>query len=236
MIIQKAFVFTSGASNGSRLGSYDEPTECPICGYAIKPQTLSYGTFYDDNSSWFLSITYLCRHCFRTFTSLYSCRFYKDSSRSERYSSELLYTGPHGSKTQDFDEQIVNLSPQFCEIFNQSLEAEARGLNKISGVGFRKALEVLIKDFLIAETPCDEANIKDEFLGKCIKERISDQNLKLVAERAAWLGNDHSHYVQRFEDKDIDNLKRLVTLSVHWVSMLLETREALETMPQQTKT
>jgi hypothetical protein len=33
------------------------------------------------------------------------------------------------------------------------------------------------------------------FLGKVIKEHIKEDHIKQIAARAAWLGNDETHYV-----------------------------------------
>jgi len=70
---------------------------------------------------------------------------------------------------------------------------------EICGVGYRKSLEFLIKDYLIGRAPEGEGQaaaveaIKKKFLGTCIKEDIEDANIKLVAQRATWLGNDETH-------------------------------------------
>ena len=37
---------------------------------------------------------------------------------------------------------------KFIDVYNQSLEAEIKGLDEIAGMGFRKSLEILVKDFV----------------------------------------------------------------------------------------
>ena len=53
-----------------------------------------------------------------------------------------------------------------------------------------------------------------------------------MASRSAWLGNDQTHYVQRFEDKDINDMKNFIKASVYWISMELITEEALSIKKQ----
>ena len=45
---------------------------------------------------------------------------------------------------------ISELSPNFCEIYNQAYIAEQTNLMQICGTGYRKSLEFLIKDYLIS--------------------------------------------------------------------------------------
>lgn len=45
-------------------------------------------------------------------------------------------------------DRIKELSPDFCEIYKQSIQAEQLGLFTIVGTGFCKSLEVLVSDYL----------------------------------------------------------------------------------------
>jgi hypothetical protein len=95
-------------------------------------------------------------------------------------------------------------------------------------------LEFLIKDYLISKTddPTRHEHIKRKMLGACISDYVTDNRIKAVAERAAWLGNDEAHYVRRWDEHDIADLKRLIDLTVKWIEMELETGEALASMPR----
>jgi hypothetical protein len=53
-----------------------------------------------------------------------------------------------------------------------------------------------------------------------------------VAKRAAWLGNDETHYIRKWEDKDLDDLKKLIKLTVLWIEMEQMTKDALVEMPE----
>ena len=124
----------------------------------------------------------------------------------------------------------------FKEVYRQASAAEAYKLEQVAGVGFRKALEFLVKDFCIQERPSDEDAIKDEFLGRTIANRISDTNIKKCAERAAWLGNDETHYVRKWEEKDIADLKVLIDLTMSWIRNGILTKRYLDEMANPKKT
>jgi hypothetical protein len=132
-------------------------------------------------------------------------------------------------------EEINSISPSFSEIYNQASFAEAANLDKISGVGYRKALEFLIKDYCIVLNPDKEKEIKTTFLGRIIGNFVSDPNIKACAERAAWLGNDETHYVRKWQDKDINDLKELIRLTMQWIKNDIRTRKHIEEMPKKSK-
>ncbi len=49
--------------------------------------------------------------------------------------------------------------------------------------------------------------------------------IKGMAERAIWLGNDETHYVRRWADKDIKDLKNLIDLTVYFISMKIKAKK-----------
>jgi hypothetical protein len=107
------------------------------------------------------------------------------------------------------------------KISAQAQTAEDQGLDEIAGPGFRKALEFLIKDYAISLTT-DEA-VKDEIrkilLNTVITKYLSGEKLPIVSKRAAWLGNDETHYERRWVGKDLEDLKKLISAVEHFIAM-----------------
>ena len=128
-------------------------------------------------------------------------------------------------KPRVFTAKISEISPSFVDIYNEAFFAEQKKLLQICGVGYRKALEFLIKDYLIRLMPEKEQEIKEKFLGNCINELLGDTNIKVAATRAVWLGNDETHYTRKWVDKDLSDLKTLIDISAHWIEMDLLTKE-----------
>ncbi len=102
----------------------------------------------------------------------------------------------------------------------------------VAGPGYRKALEFLIKDYLCLAQPEDAEKIKKAQLGPCIADYVTNENVKAMAARAVWLGNDETHYTRKWEDKDLEDLKKLIQLTVHWIEMELMTTSVIEEMPE----
>jgi hypothetical protein len=141
-------------------------------------------------------------------------------------------------KKELFSDYIKNISPRFPIIFNQSVTAELLGLDEICGIGYRKALEFLIKDYLIYKIQDSEHYfIKNNTIMKCIN-KYSDKlewGIKITSERGFWLGNDHAHYVIKWEDKTLKDLKDLINQTVKWIDMHEKTNELTLKMPNKKK-
>jgi len=221
MQIQMPSTFYNGGGNVTVI--FDEPEECPICHHAIKPEPLASRAYTNQGGKNYFAAILLCKHCYNCFI----INFATDSIGSGNYRAKGEYEiAPVKYVEGSFDPFIKEISPDFVEIYNQAMAAESYGLDQISGIGLRKALEFLIKDFVILKNPGDQTSIEKMPLQQCIEKYIEDRYLKAAASRAVWLGNDQTHYVQKFENNDISDLKKLITATVHWISMLHITEEA----------
>ena len=54
--------------------------------------------------------------------------------------------------------------------------------------------------------------------------------VKSCAQRATWLGNDETHYVRKWENKNINDLKLLIRLTCNWVTNNILTEEIVANM------
>ena len=211
---------------GIQIGNADAPSTCPVCHKGIQAQQLGGHCWGDPERRVMLMMFYCPREeCGSAFVALYH------NTVNDWY---MRGTFPGSIEPSTMSRFIEPISPAFYKIYDQARIAEHHQLSEIAGPGYRKALEFLIKDYLISLDPTDQnkhEKIKAKLLGHCIKEYVSDQRIKDVAARAAWLGNDETHYTRRWEDKDITDLKRLIELTVLWIDLELETKEALDSMP-----
>jgi hypothetical protein len=132
----------------------------------------------------------------------------------------------------EFSESLTIISPMFCAIANEANNAEQQEWKLIAGPGYRKALEFLVKDYLCRLRPNDIEKIKSMQLAACIANYVDDSRIKATAARAAWLGNDETHYVRKWEDKDLDDLKKLIQLTCHWIEMQELTESVIRDMPE----
>ena len=208
--------------------TFNEPDKCPICSHSIEPVLLSTRFHKFETGLNLFTAFFECTFCRESFISSYSLELDHSTSTGSRFYNavKLLESSPSHFKEQEFPECINTNYPSFVKIYNQSLEDEHYNLDEIAGIGYRKSLEFLIKDFLIVHEGKDESKVKPTALGNCINTMIDNPQLKLVASRATWLGNDQTHYEQKYTDNDINDLKRLIKLSVNWIEMIYLTEEA----------
>lgn len=156
-------------------------------------------------------------------------KWYDCGLNDEIYDGDM-FLFPHIPKKRKFDNIIVNISSFFCEIYNQAEAAEAYGLNQIAGIGYRKAMEFLIKDYAKIKFPDKEESIKKKSLAACIESYVLEPRLKAMAKGAIWLGNDETHYERKWVDKDINDLKTLIDLTLHWINYETLTEQYKESM------
>jgi hypothetical protein len=227
IVIKVTYLVKLIESSNSINVSVEECTQCPICKKSIKPLHLNSVYFPITSNNLMMESHLLCKGCNQSFIAHYEISRRLLDGSSYFSGDTASYLAPNEFIKTEYDQFISDTSPTFIEIYNQASAAESYNLHQIAGIGYRKALEFLIKDYLIKTNPPeDEEAIKKMLLGKCISEKIDSEQLKIAASRATWLGNDQTHYVQKFDDKDINDLKRLIRLTVHWISMILETKEA----------
>jgi hypothetical protein len=118
---------------------------------------------------------------------------------------------------REFPKHIKDLSPDFCNIYNQAYASEQYELKDISGMAYRKALEFLVKDYAIMLQPNNKDNIVKAPLSRCINDYIDNNRIKKLAVASAWLGNDETHYERKFKDYNIDNLVEFINAIVSFI-------------------
>ena len=199
------------------------PDTCPMCGRGVKPIRLTEMLHVSGDT---VQIAFVCpiEACQSLFIGYYFCADLRKPYR-------LIGTRPHDPVEREFDPLLEQLSPDFADIYNQAIAAEGKGLTQIVGCGLRKALEFLVKDYAICKHPDEKEKIEKTFLGRSIDLYLEGRP-KECAKRAAWLGNDETHYHQRWEDKDIEDMKALIEITVTDITSELLAQGFMEEMPE----
>ncbi len=185
-----------------------DPNKCPYCHKNIIPINI-----YGHKNNTTMEVYLICpnQECLKSFIGYYDYYdgYYKFNGQ----------TNFGNVMNKEFSDSIESVSKNFITIYNQSFYAEQHDLLEICGVGYRKSLEFLIKEYLILNKPNEKDNIEKKLLGKCIADYIDDARIKSVSKRAVWLGNDETHFIRKWEGQDLKDLKRLIELTVHWIEM-----------------
>lgn len=204
------------------------PDDCPICHRGIKAQHM---TGWVNNGK--LQVVFRCPKeiCQKIFIA-----YYEQKSSSATGPADNVYylkrVEPYTPEKRNFSKVIEDISKEFCDFYNEALEAESRNLKNICGAGYRKAIEFLIKDYLIKVKKKNSDEIKKTPLGKCIEDYIEDDNTKKCAKRAVWIGNDETHYIKKWEEKDLSDLKDLIDVTLFWIESEYKTERYAIEMPE----
>lgn len=223
-----AYALESGRYSDKNV-KLEQINECPICKTSISPLHLHTVYRTEGNQAYFESHQF-CSKCNHTFICSYVSGF--NGNYEFVPAPKLISAEPQKFKKVVFDERIQKISPQFDNIYNQALAAETYGLNEIAGLGYRKSLEFLIKDYAIHRHPECEEEIKSKPLAQCIKNYIDNEHITTLAERSAWIGNDEAHYIRKQEDRDVSDMKSFIQAIVYFIGMVLITEDAASMTPK----
>lgn len=190
------------------------PTECPLCkrGYYGRPLS----TWSDRR--WVCSL-YYCNGCSNFFIS-------GGHQRKDNLEQMSVYSHPSLGTITKFNNSIEELSPNFVKIYNEASQAEEKGLTKICGAGFRKSLEFLVKDYASHMNPEKTEEIRDSNLWNVISLYIKHEDIKILAQKSAWIGNDETHYVRIHDDLDFQDLKEFINAILGYVTAELSVKKA----------
>jgi hypothetical protein len=209
-----------GFNGDSNMLSIVYPEFCPICHTRVRP-TFVYGHF-DDSKKHDFSVLFSCS-CGSIFMSKYTFDGYGDYPK---YRMSI----PDGFEKEKFNERINTLSPNFVEVYNQSLEAEELGLNNICGAGYRKSIEYLVKDYCSLIHPEDKAAIWNENLGSSIN-RIDEPRMRALSFAAKEIGNDQTHTVIKLSE-GIPEMKEYILALVAYVDFIGASNIAINNYPR----
>lgn len=204
---------------------------CNHCNHSMMAELITINLVGDpDERGTILELVYRCTR--NTCSKLFISSYQRTCSQGKKMIKEFNFQSsiPISASKPEVPSEVVSISPSFNEIYLQAHLAENYGLSEVAGVGYRKALEFLIKDYCIYKNDEKKENIKALQLAKVIGQYVEDVNIKACAKRAVWLGNDETHYIKKWENKDISDLKVLIKLTVGWVQNCILTQQYISDM------
>lgn len=200
----------------------DFDTLCPHCKTTFKPIALN--AYHSED---LIYATFLCPHCKQIYFAIFFV-----SIRNEVTLAKIF---PNNHRSSILPKEIEAISPGFIKIYDQASIAEEQQLDEISGMGYRKALEFLIRDYASLKQPEKRNEILNASLSQCIKNFIDDESVKTLATVSAWIGNDETHYLRHHADRDISDLKKFINTIVSYFMFEINLEDALSIKPKKNK-
>lgn len=205
----------------------EEPRQCMHCektGIQVNLGSFITVGKYDQSQGIALFACQLCGSTTIHYLELWEERF-KDFYTSTKSFPTVKENLP------DISKNIQTLFPKFYNIFVQSEKAQEEGLDEIAGMGYRKALEFLVTDFLL-EYPVEGVradwlkNPKTTLSNKISK--IPSTKVQNLSKAISYLGNDEAHYTRKHPEHDINSIKTFIRVLVSEVQNEIEYQKAEE--------
>ncbi len=195
------------------------PKNCPYCNQLQTPIVKSTSNIELEET--FFSVIFKCNNCNQHFLQQY-----KRTSTSytlDSYTSKQVEYKYHDT-SNNFSEALKECSPSFIAIKIQLDIAEKHNLGALLKLGYRKAIEQLVWDYLIKYEDKNEKSLQ----GKSFANRINLLNFidsDWLSDLIAWIGNDGAHPYQRHESLTIEDMKELSSILIINIETLIKQKK-----------
>lgn len=186
---------------------YNKPAVCPFCGIGTDGTIVSASSLPYRKDHHIVVSSIQCTGCTQKFVAIY-----------ERVDNELTYIDvlpqPSGEALNSCFQEI---SPRFVEVHKEAQTAELLGLTDLAAMGYRKALEIIVKDFAIVVLEEPENTVAKKQLADAISAYLHQESLVKTADVVRILGNDHVHYKEKYPEFDFTLLKHYYNIFLHLI-------------------
>ncbi|OTN76750.1 hypothetical protein A5886_001829 [Enterococcus sp. 8G7_MSG3316] len=189
----------------------EEPRICYHCNHTGEQIFVSGMVFSEANENEDAVCFFNCYYCQKT--SIHFMSFKNRNNYSWLETDSVLPKAKLIENQITQSNAVLEKFPEFFNIYNQSQKAQDEKLDQIAGMGFRKALEFLVTDFLLSYPPDGVVeewlkNPKTSLSNKI--EKLENQRIKKLSKAISFLGNDETHYTRRHPEHDVESIKMFI--------------------------
>jgi hypothetical protein len=197
-------------------GTYEKPMTCPHCGYGTDGTITNYSLFANNENA-YVAISIRCTHCNRLFLAIYEGKPpIKGNIDSEHLNFIRCIPSDSGVPAP---ENLETLSPRFAELHHQAQVAVEHDLYDLAAIGYRCALEVLVKDSAIEELKEPPEVVKKMKLERALAKYLKQEKLLKTADVVRFLGNDHAHYEKRYPELEFPVLLKYYNMFLQMIDV-----------------
>lgn len=200
--------FNDGSSIDGYYLDIELPNHCPHCHTKIFPSIIGHSDITKFEDLHIFTVIFFCPSCKNHFVETYN------KTKNETFS---IGYKPSNIIDEDVPQKIKENFPKFYNIYCQALTAENYGLDELIGIGFRKSIEFLIKDFLIKVKKLPTNKVSRMNLQVAINI-IDNTRIKNLATKIYWLGNDETHYERKHKDRDYNDMKIFIKVLYSYIN------------------
>ncbi len=200
------------------------PTKCPHCGKDIVeneigriPQDIN--IYSDIQIVW-----HRCIHCKESFFVI------NKFNNNNFHLPEIIQQIPP-TQVSDYPKQVKELSPEAFKTFQQTIQAQQMGFDKLVGAGLRIALEKLVWDYLIKLKGFTETQLKNLDLCSRINKIDGDSYKQVCSHIIRKFGNGSVHILKQI-DFNVDEVIELYKILVEIINTEITLIEAEKRLNQ----
>jgi len=180
-------------------GTYYKPMICPHCGIGTDGIFKQHATL-ELTRALAVVVTYKCTDC----EHIFLCVYLRNNENPQDSNAVCLY--PQAILEQ-VNPELREISETFVDMYDAAQRAENVGDTRLAAIGYRTALEYLIKDYAIKELKENETEVGKKKLIHCIKDYLDDEGLIKSSDVVRILGNDFTHFIQDYPELDFSVFK-----------------------------
>ena len=195
---------------GSFSHNYRKPSKCPHCGLGTDAP-FSSKNVSPFNGHHLFTATCTCTACGKNF--FFACEY--DSGKHEY--DPIIY--PSIAFTPYTNDILEEISPRFIDMYNQALQSEFYENMELAAIGYRSALEILVKDYAIKELKQNPKEVISKKLCAAIGTYLNQEELVKTADVVRILGNDYTHYERKYPQHDFALLKGYMNIFLQQIEV-----------------
>lgn len=200
------------------------PTLCPLCLVSNNPITELMGFKKLNSSCTICAYSHECTSCHEYHFTL------QKYVQKRNFGVMMIYPDVNNKK---FDNVISKTSEKFISIYQQAEFAESHNCYELAGMGYRAALEVLIKDYALNVLHDNKQDIEKLTLNSAIEHYFKgkDSEINNIAANVVRInGNNFVHWnkPEDFNSKDaLDTLKEYFDIFVKVITIKIKTKNVI---------
>lgn len=188
-----------------------KPLYCPICTTPQNGTCRGGHVFLSKAQIYYVTFLYECTSCKEKYLAIFDV----DLKNKNATFAAFYPNKPNSYK----DDKLSAISERFIDMYNQALACEDIGNIELAAIGFRSAVEILIKDYAIKELGEDEKTVSKMRLIDAIGNYLS-ADIASSADVVRILGNDYTHYQRKYPQHDFEVLKQYMNIFIQQVKTM----------------
>lgn len=210
----KPLKVVNNALNTTNNHKLEIPSVCPWCKVSFNPIIRKIDNFNESGELTFV-VRYHCGYCLKKSIAVLTSKAGETILRQR-----VIYPAAKGT---DFPDELSEVSPRFIQLYHSAERSETAGDLDLAGMGYRAAMEILLKDSALKNSEDSKNSIAKLKIGQAIEKYFGTNPFGLVSADVVRLtANDFVHWDRpdNFDGrKSLDEIKAYLEIFIATVKV-----------------